>query len=185
MSIHRIYLVRHGEAAASWSEDPDPGLSALGQAQAGQAATSLQDELAGEVALVSSPLLRARETAEPLAERLALPVTIDESFREVPSPVLLAQRQGWLRRFMSQQWHEQPDTLLDWRNAILEQLVQTPTTTVVFTHFLVINAVVGSLLERPEVLCCWPANGSVTALTLEAGELSLDSLGEQMETRVN
>ena len=185
MSARRIYLVRHGEAAASWSEDPDPGLSALGQEQAGDAATSLEQALSDEFALVSSPLLRARETAEPLAERLASAVTIDEVFREVPSPVPLAQRQGWLRRFMSQQWHEQPDSLLDWRSAILDKLLHAETHTVVFTHFLVINAVVGSLLERPEVLCCWPANGSVTTLTLASGKLSLDTLGEQMETRVN
>ena len=27
----QIWIVRHGEAAASWEKDPDPGLSALGQ----------------------------------------------------------------------------------------------------------------------------------------------------------
>ena len=34
MSDISIILIRHGEAAASWSEDPDPGLSDNGHEQA-------------------------------------------------------------------------------------------------------------------------------------------------------
>ena len=41
-----IYLVRHGEAAASWGDHPDPGLSELGQKQA--AVESLAKLLAKE-----------------------------------------------------------------------------------------------------------------------------------------
>ena len=36
-----IYLVRHGEANASWDEDRDPGLSAKGKKQA----TAVAEEL--------------------------------------------------------------------------------------------------------------------------------------------
>ena len=34
----KLYLVRHGEAAAAWGDHDDPGLSPLGQAQATDAA---------------------------------------------------------------------------------------------------------------------------------------------------
>ena len=34
MSDISIILIRHGEAAASWSKDPDPGLSDNGHEQA-------------------------------------------------------------------------------------------------------------------------------------------------------
>jgi len=37
-----IFLVRHGEAAASWGESPDPGLSELGRRQAEVAAALLK-----------------------------------------------------------------------------------------------------------------------------------------------
>ena len=37
----QIWIVRHGEAAASWEKDPDPGLSNLGQLQAEETATAL------------------------------------------------------------------------------------------------------------------------------------------------
>jgi len=34
MSQINIILIRHGEASASWGDDPDPGLSQLGENQA-------------------------------------------------------------------------------------------------------------------------------------------------------
>lgn len=180
-----IYLVRHGEAAASWGEDPDPGLSELGHQQARMAAQDLAQCIGTDYQLVSSPLIRARETSEPLSLQLHLPVDIQDVFREVPSPVPLAQRQGWLRQFMAQQWHEQPESLLSWRDTIIGTLQCCEQPSVVFTHFLVINAVVGSVLGRPETLCCWPDNGSVTHLRNVGGKLELVALGKQIETHVN
>lgn len=180
-----IYLVRHGEAAASWSEDPDPGLSTLGQQQAHSVAEQLAASMPADTQLISSPLARARETSLPLAQATNADVAISEIFTEVPSPVPLAQRQQWLRAFMTQQWYEQPEALQAWRNAILGGLRSLQRPAVVFTHFLVINTVVGSVLEQPATLCCWPDNGSITRLRLLEGRLALVALGEQMKTHVN
>jgi hypothetical protein len=52
-------------------------------------------------------------------------------------------------------------------------------------HFLVINAVVGHVLERDAPLCFWPANGSSTRFRYEDTALELVSLGEEMVTAVN
>ena len=82
-----IFLVRHGEAAATWSQSSDPGLSDLGGQQAKAVAEALLSRLPGNTALLSSPLARARETAFPLAEALEKPVLVEEAFREVPAPV--------------------------------------------------------------------------------------------------
>ena len=98
-----IYLVRHGEAAASWEESPDPGLSELGRQQAEVAAALLEREITVETQLWSSPLRRALETAVPLARIMRQAVREEEAFREVPAPVPLVQRQTWLRQFMQQQ----------------------------------------------------------------------------------
>ena len=180
-----IYLVRHGEAAASWGESPDPGLSDLGRQQAQAAADQLQQQLVEGALVISSPLLRARETAAPLSRALRQPVQEDPAFREIPSPVPLAQRQAWLRQFMQQQWHGQMDDLKAWRSKALHQLLELRQPAVVFTHFLVINAVVGQVLGRPQTLCFWPANGSITHLHHNGSELALVSLGQELETRVN
>jgi probable phosphoglycerate mutase len=180
-----LILVRHGEAAASWGEAPDPGLSALGRQQAEDTAHSLNAKLAAETVLVSSPLQRARQTAEPLARLRQQAVQENTAFREIPSPVPLAQRQDWLRAFMQQQWAEQQKELLQWRANLLQQLLQLERPAVIFTHFLVINAVVGEVLGRAETLCFWPDNGSATHLRSDGSRLELLNLGREITTRVN
>ncbi len=180
-----IYLVRHGEAEASWGQSPDPGLSQLGGEQAETAAQRLAGLVGEGATLVSSPLQRARETARPLAGALGLELRIDERFREIPSPVPLEERQNWLRSFMAGQWSGQDDGLVAWRGDILRALTELPPQTVVFTHFLVINTVVGHLQGRDDTLVFWPANASITQLEQTGTDLRLLSLGEEMDTHVN
>ena len=181
-----IYLVRHGEAAASWAESSDPGLSALGQEQALDAARALRHRLtACEAQLISSPLTRTLETAAPLSAQLGLPVQVNDAFREIQAPVTLAQRQTWLRQFMQQRWDEQPRSLHQWREQASGELIALPSPSVVFTHFLIINAVVGQIQGAENTLCCWPDNGSITHLRCRAGALELVELGAQMSTVVN
>jgi len=178
-----IYLVRHGEAAASWAQAPDPGLSALGREQALAAARALQPRVsAGAVELISSPMARALETAAPLSAELGLAVQVNEAFREIRAPVPLPERQAWLRRFMQQRWDEQPEGLHQWRQQATRQLLALRTPAVVFTHFLVINAVVGQIQGAQGTLCCWPDNGSITHLRRVDKGLELVALGTQMST---
>jgi broad specificity phosphatase PhoE len=180
-----IFLVRHGEAAASWSESADPGLSEIGRQQAENAAVFLEQRISNDAELWSSPLRRALDTAVPLSRSIRKTVHEDPAFREIPSPVPLAERQAWLRNFMQQQWHEQSEDLIGWRAAALQQLLALQRPAVVFTHFLVINAVVGAILNRVETLCVWPSNGSITHLRHYGKSLELITLGEEMTTRVN
>lgn len=181
----RILLVRHGEAAAEWGQHQDPGLSELGREQAAKSAGDLAPQVDPRWQLLSSPKMRARETAEPLVKISGLPVRIDAVFREVPAPVPMAQRKTWLRQFMQQQWTDQPEELWQWRRAIVDTLCSLSQPTVIFTHFLVINAVVSEAQDRGEVLCFWPDNASITELVLEDGRLGLVSLGRSLQTRVN
>jgi probable phosphoglycerate mutase len=180
-----IYLVRHGEAAASWSQSEDPGLSDRGLRQARSAADKLSGVVPNRVRLVSSPLTRAMETAAPLAERLSSPLEINEAYREIPAPVPLPRRQDWLRAFMRQAWSDQPPALWEWRDRILQHLSGSGTPVVIFTHFLVINTIVGEVMQRDETLSFWPDNGSITHLRKRDGALELIALGRQMDTAVN
>jgi broad specificity phosphatase PhoE len=180
-----IFLVRHGEAASSWSESSDPGLSATGVRQARDVAALLRPQISANTQLLSSPLRRAIETAEPLAIMLGKAVHEDSAFREIPSPVPLAQRQDWLRQVMNERWSEQESRVLTWRTAILQQLLALQSPTVVFTHFLVINSVVGHVLGSAATLCFWPANASITRLRLNGTNLELVEFGEELITPVN
>ncbi|WP_330330154.1 bifunctional RNase H/acid phosphatase [Streptomyces sp. NBC_00536] len=80
-------LLRHGETALtpqkrfSGSGGSDPELSPAGRRQAEAVAAALAAR--GTVqAIVSSPLRRCRETAQAVADRLGLPVTVEEGLRE-------------------------------------------------------------------------------------------------------
>lgn len=81
-------LLRHGETALtpqkrfSGSGGSDPELSAAGRRQAAAVAESLAAR--GTVqTVISSPLRRCRETAQTVADRLGLEVTVEEGLREV------------------------------------------------------------------------------------------------------
>ena len=63
-----IYFVRHGEAEAGFGAHRDPGLSALGRTQA--IATAKHLASLDPIPIFSSPLLRAQETAQELAQYL-------------------------------------------------------------------------------------------------------------------
>lgn len=180
-----ILLVRHGEAAAEWGQHEDPGLSALGRQQAGDAARALRHRFAPEWELYSSPKARALETAEPLACALDVEVRVEEAFSEIPAPVPLERRKAWLRQFMQQQWRGQPDTLWQWRDRMLGCVRELEAPAVIYTHFLVINTVVAAAEQRDETLCFWPDNGSITHLRLDNGRLEVLALGKAMKTVVN
>ncbi|QFU76304.1 histidine phosphatase family protein [Halioglobus maricola] len=180
-----IYLVRHGEAATDWGKSSDPGLSELGREQARDTATDLLTLLPDNVSLLSSPLLRARETAQALAELMDKPVVVDDTYREIPARVALTERKAWLGAFMAGEWSDQPDYLIAWRDALHQELALLPNTTVIFSHFLAINAIVGKLTDRSETVCFYPDNASVTHFKISNGQLELASLGQQMQTVVN
>ncbi|MEV7212612.1 bifunctional RNase H/acid phosphatase [Kitasatospora cineracea] len=83
-----LVLLRHGETPLtplkrfSGSTGSDPGLSEKGRWQAERAAEALAAR--GTVqAVVASPMLRTRQTAEAAARRLGLEVRIEEDLREL------------------------------------------------------------------------------------------------------
>ncbi|MFD3514081.1 bifunctional RNase H/acid phosphatase [Streptomyces sp. NPDC058657] len=82
-----LVLLRHGETLLtpekrfSGSGGSDPMLSAVGRKQAEAVAAALAAR-GGVHAIVSSPLLRCRETADAVARRLGLPVQVEEDLRE-------------------------------------------------------------------------------------------------------
>ena len=142
----RILLVRHGQAAASFTDDADPGLDKLGIDQARAVADQLRSNL--PLLLISSPLKRARETAAPLlqmqvdalssesiridtshVETLPLETLhietlhIETRMSEIPSPGLsLSDRGAWLGQVMQGQWSEQSGSLSEWRTDLISCL---------------------------------------------------------------
>lgn len=177
-----IYLVRHGEAAASWSEDPDPALSDLGRQQAVTVAERLRP--VGPLAMVSSPLARARETATPLAGHWQAEPEIVPAVAEIPSPPDAVDRQTWLMQVMHGGWAEAGDAVLNWQQGILDYLGGLTGDCVIFSHFVVINAAVGAATGEGRMIVFRPDNCSVTILDNGNGGLALVERGDERQTVV-
>lgn len=91
MAVKQLFVIRHCSATG---QEPDAPLTAEGLAQAEALATHL--ETAGIDRIVSSPMLRARQTAAPLARRLGLPVEMDDRLSE--RVLSSTPRPDWLAR---------------------------------------------------------------------------------------
>jgi len=80
-----VTLVRHGQTATSarsaYSGRSDIPLTEIGREQARQAAQRLTG--AGVDAVITSPLIRARDTARAIADATGAPLTVDERLTEV------------------------------------------------------------------------------------------------------
>lgn len=181
----RLYLVRHGRAAASFAEAADPGLDAFGHSQAEAVAERLAP--IGPIAMLSSPLKRARETSEPLAKRWQRPVPIEPAVAEIPSPsgLGLAERAEWLRGFMGGSWREASRELAQWREEAIAALLAIQEDTVIFSHFIAINVAAGAAEGDDRVILFRPDNCSVTLVDVEGGRLALVERGREAETKVN
>lgn len=83
----RLHLVRHGQS--TWNvqgrlqgQTVHPELTELGHEQAATAAATLAARIAGAATIVSSDLVRARQTAAHVADALGLTVALDPALRE-------------------------------------------------------------------------------------------------------
>jgi len=96
----RLVLIRHGESEGNrdriFTHTPEVPLTDAGHAQVRAAAEWVAARYR-PVAVVSSPFLRARQTAAILAERLALAVRVEEELREQSFGELAGQPYAALR----------------------------------------------------------------------------------------
>lgn len=177
-----IYLVRHGEAAAGWGEHPDPGLSDKGWIQAEAVATRLS---ALDISTaMTSPMTRCQDTASAYAEVSGKTLTIEPNVTEIPTPSDVEDRRTWLRDLMAGQWDDTPDLVQTWHRNLLKTISGVPDNTVVFSHFIAINAIVGHLSGASAVTVFRPNYCSVTVLEKTGAGLRLVERGESLETRV-
>lgn len=181
-----LYLIRHGHASSTWEPgDWDPGLSEAGRAQAEARA----EKLAGlgsngvPLALLSSPLRRARETAAALERRWNTTAPVEPRISEIQAfGVAPERRRDWLRRILQLRWSElaEPGSPLDrWRSDVLQALLGIAQDTIVFSHSVAINVAVGFARGDDRVTCFRPANCSMTVVETDRRGMRVVELGEE------
>ncbi len=178
----RIIMVRHGRATGGWDDDPDPGLDELGQRQAVAVAGRLA--VGSSVAIVSSPLRRCRETAAPLAETWSVQVAIEPRVAELPSPVgvPLNDRVGWLREACSGTWAALGPLYQSYRDDVAACLLLLGEDSIVFSHFIAINAAIGAATGDDRVVIHSLDNTSCTIFEHDGSTLRLVEAGAEAET---
>ena len=184
----QIALVRHGRASAGWDTAVDPGLDDFGRNQADEAAKKLDLIFAGQpVQIISSPLLRCQQTAKPFADLRTIPVRVCAEVAEIPSPsgVEMSGRVDWLRAAMQGTWADLGSEYVEFRDSVVKFVQLLETSTVVFSHFIAINAVIGYLTGNDRLVIRSLDNCSITLLDRDsAGNLRIAQTGHEADTLI-
>lgn len=162
-----VHLVRHGRAAAGWDDDPDPDLDEVGHRQA--AALVEQFGRRGPLALITSPLLRCRRTAEPLARAWGVDPVVEPDVAEIPSPegVPMGERVPWLRQAIDSSWTDLGPRYLEYRDRVVRRIAACRVDTLIVSHFVAINAVIGYCEGDDRVVVRRLDNCSVTRVHVD------------------
>ncbi|HRH85255.1 MAG TPA: histidine phosphatase family protein [Rubrivivax sp.] len=193
----RLTLVRHGRPDEGNAARPhDPPLRADGQRQAEAVARLLADE--GVTSIVASPLLRAHETALPLAGRLGLPIRTVEGWAEADRHVAHYRSTETLRALGDAEWQlflDDPVLYLGgdpqvFRGTVLDALLAAAegdekAHVAVFTHGLPINVTLACVLGLEKIVHFRPGYGSVTRLLARAGRFGVVSVNESAHFRLS
>jgi broad specificity phosphatase PhoE len=173
----RLILVRHGRPDEDGAETPNnPPLNEVGWRQAQATARLLGSE--GITRIVTSPLRRARETAEPLAKGLRLAIETIDLWAEADRGASRYRSTETLRADGGEAWSRfladpigylggDPASFRDGVLAALDATVakEAPTARVaVFTHGLPINIVLAHALGLDSITRFLVGYGSVTRL---------------------
>ncbi len=173
-----IYLIRHAEAAAIWGDDQDPPLSENGQRQARQLVPRLTRKEPAKI--ISSPMQRARQTAQPLAQSWHQEVIIEPRLGEIPVPEDMTEtRQHWLKARLRASWSDQKQSLQQWRKELLSCIREYDQNIYCFTHFVAINTLVGAANNNDRLLQFTPAHTSVTEIQVQDNRFIVRHLGKQ------
>ncbi len=185
VSNTRIYLVRHGRADAGWDAAVDPQLDTLGQQQSLEMAQQLAP--LGPMNVVTSPLRRCQQTAQPLCEVWKVKPIICPEVAEIPSPVgvSIPDRVEWLRLAMSGTWESLGPRYLKFRDELVNFVYQISDDTVVVSHFVAINAVIGKIQNVEQLVTYRLDNCSVTVVERDGhGELNIIQSGREADTLI-
>ena len=182
----RLYLVRHGRAEAGWDVATDPSLDEVGKVQAAEVAERLV-ALLEPCPIVTSPLARCQETASYLASRWGVTPAVEPRIAEIPSPagVEMADRVQWLRHAMTGNWADLDVEHRHYRDLLVRFVADVDRPTVMFTHFIAINALIGHVLGIDDVLTKSVDNCSVTVLERAVGGgLTIVEFGDEADTLI-
>ena len=186
MSEINIILVRHGEASASWSEDLDPGLSIDGINQAKKLCEDESLKNLHNFKFISSPRERAQVTSSFLSSKLNKVIEINDVFDEIPAKgVLLEDKMEWLKSIASMPIKDLPISVQKWNEKIIDTILSINQDSIIFTHFMVMNAVVAYAKQFSKLVNISPDYTSTIKITAKDSQIISLKVGNQKKTKIN
>ena len=186
MSEIRLIFIRHGEAANAWGDHPDPNLSENGLYQAKKLVNHKRLLNLQNYFFISSPKLRARETAKPLAKKFNKDVIINKAFTEIPSKDIdLSEKQKWLKKILNTKKEELPKYIKSWKDNIFDQLMNIKNHSVIFTHFMVMNSIASNLKNSETLLCFYPDYTSILEIVIDNKKIQSFFIENNKKTYIN
>ena len=199
-----LYLIRHGQSDFGWQGERwagargdqwDPPLSEQGVEQAASLARRLLVMELEPFVVYSSPLRRARETAQAFAGSAGVDVSVDDDLVE-------AHIGGWegmafeeiigsdpevVQHIRNQRaiWHRAPgaEAGIEFRARVRHAVdsildAHAAENVLVFAHGGVINAYVGELLGLPQEMFFLPENTSLNSVEVDGGTRTVRFLND-------
>ena len=186
MSSIQVIFIRHAEASNSWGNHPDPGLSDNGKNQSTELINHPELIELDDYSFISSPKLRAIETAKPLAEKFKKELIIENIFTEIPSlNIEPDKKQEWLKNILQMNKNDLPENITKWKDNIISKTKAFSQDSLVFTHFIVINALLSELNSETKLLYFYPDYTSIVKITIEDGEFRNFSIDKDKKTFIN
>ena len=105
---------------------------------------------------------------------------------EIPSPegVPMGERVNWLRQAMAGRWADLGPRYVTVRDGVVAFLSNRTATTVVFSHFIAINAAIGAATGEDPLLLRMLDNCSITVVDVLDGRLTLVEGGHEADTLI-
>jgi probable phosphoglycerate mutase len=188
----KIILVRHGRPDENDATNPgDPPLNPDGRRQAEAIAELLSLEAIDRI--VSSPLRRARQTAEPLAQRLGRAIDVVDGWAEADRFGARYRSTETLRSLGQEEWKRflkdpiqylggDPDRFQAEVLGALRTIAReghAKQKVAIFTHGMPINVVLSRALKLNGFVHFLPGYGSITRLRVRSdGEVGIISINE-------
>lgn len=186
MSEITLILIRHGEASQAWGDNLDPDLSIKGMKQSELLTQNNKLQSLKDFTFISSPKSRALMTAAPLVNIYKKDLIIDPIFSEIPSDdIELADKRNWLTDIMKMDINSLPTMVSNWRDEMLSKALTLNKDSIIFTHFMVINSIIGKLVGNPTLLYFYPDYTSITKIIIEDGIAKEFYVGEGKKTPIN
>ena len=121
-----------------------------------------------------------------MAKKFNKNIVLDNTFVEIPSKnIALNQKHNWLKKILKTKKDSLPEHIRTWSNEILNKLTIIQNDSVIFTHFMVMNSIVSSLIKSETLLSFYPDYASLLEIIIDNKKIKSFSIEGNKKTYIN